>query len=94
MRDGRLRQSNALFDVSRAQAGDFRGGRCAEGHDAARLERSQDAAARGIGDGGEAAVERRCGRGHENGLGIAIKLTLVNMRDRAAAGQPRAAVPT
>jgi len=81
MRDGGLRQANTLFDISRAQAGDFRHGRCAKGHDATRLERGQDAAARGIGDGGEPAVERRCGRGHEMGLGIAIKLTLVNMRD-------------
>ena len=81
VRDGRLRQANALFDVSRAQAGDFRGGWCAEGYDAARLERGQNAAARGIGDGSEPAVERSCGRRHEMGLGITTKLTLVNMRD-------------
>jgi hypothetical protein len=82
VRDGRLRQTDAFFNVSSAKADVLRDGRSAWGQCAALLEHGENAAAGWIGDGSEAAVERRGGCGHEVGLEITAKLTLVNMQDR------------
>ena len=77
MRDGWLGEAHAFFDVAGAEAGFFPWQeRCWSR--AALFESREDAAPRGIGDGVQRVVERR--GAWSWGLGIAVKLTVVNMQ--------------